>query len=237
VCCLRFSASFLPACLTEDFSLNLLLSIVKEGSFECHDARIRTRDLEYRNQTWSVGVNLFNAFALSELSIQFEELVNQFIPSDMSWRGWVKMAFHQPLLPVLPVARELISKTKWIASSTKTAPQIDAKGPPPRLPRAKVLSVDDNSKLDTVHKPRPKSKSPHRGWRKGVRRKAEPPLPHITTLPLTDEPESFEVEEEERPTRSASRKRMMSLFTRRPSSSKGDSMGVSNIWHYGQEYF
>jgi len=36
------------------FSLHLLLSVVKEGSFECHDARIKTRELDYRNQTWSV---------------------------------------------------------------------------------------------------------------------------------------------------------------------------------------
>ena len=36
-------------------SLNLLLSIMKENSFLCRDARIRTRDLEYRNQTWSVS--------------------------------------------------------------------------------------------------------------------------------------------------------------------------------------
>jgi len=79
-------------------SLHLLLSIAKEDSFLCRDARIRTRDLEYRNQTWS-----------------FEELVDQFIPSGRNWRGWVRMAFQQPLVPVLPVARELISKTKWIA--------------------------------------------------------------------------------------------------------------------------
>lgn len=84
-------------------SLHLLLSIVKEESFDLRDARIRTRDLEYRNHTWS-----------------FEELVDQFIPADMTWRGWVKMAFHQPLVPVLPVARELFSKTKWIASRGAT---------------------------------------------------------------------------------------------------------------------
>jgi hypothetical protein len=41
--------------------------------------------------------------------------VEQFIPSDPSWKGWVKMALHQPLIPVLPVARELFTKTKWIA--------------------------------------------------------------------------------------------------------------------------
>jgi len=28
--------------------------MIKEGSFECHDAKIKTRELEYRNQTWSV---------------------------------------------------------------------------------------------------------------------------------------------------------------------------------------
>jgi hypothetical protein len=48
-------------------------------------------------------------------SFQFEELVDQFIPSDPTWKGWVKMAFQQPLIPVLPVARELFSKTKLIA--------------------------------------------------------------------------------------------------------------------------
>ncbi len=47
---------------------------------------------------------------------QFEELANQFIPSDPTWRGWMKIALHQPLVPVLPVAKELFSKTKWIAS-------------------------------------------------------------------------------------------------------------------------
>ncbi|KAI0702885.1 golgi-body localization protein domain-containing protein [Cytidiella melzeri] len=80
-------------------SLHLMLSIMKEDSFLCRDARIRTRDLEYRNQTWS-----------------FEELVDQFIPSGRNWKGWVKIAFQQPLVPVLPVARELIAKTKWVHS-------------------------------------------------------------------------------------------------------------------------
>jgi len=192
-------------------SLNLLLSIVKEGSFECHEARIRTRDLEYRNQTWS-----------------FEELVNQFIPSDMSWRGWVKMAFQQPLLPVLPVARELISKTKWMSSS-KGVLQIAAGGPPPKLPRAKVLSVDDDSRLELVRASRntrkKSSKSPGRVWRKGIRRKPESTLP-ITDLPITDEPESLNVEDDQ-PIRPTSRKRVMSLFSRGGSSSKLDFMSSS----------
>ncbi|KAF5387705.1 hypothetical protein D9615_000498 [Tricholomella constricta] len=196
-------------------SMNLVLSIVKEGSFECHDARIRTRDLEYRNQTWS-----------------FEELVNQFIPSDMSWRGWVKMAFHQPLLPVLPVARELISKTKWIPSSSKTVTQVGVRGPPPKLPRAKVLSSDDDSKLALVQSQHDKSKSPSRGWRKASRRKPEAVPQNITSLSLTDEPESF-VAEVERPSRSVGRKRMMSLFSR--SSSKGNFMGSSTTLRPSEE--
>ncbi|KAG6821618.1 hypothetical protein H0H93_000127 [Arthromyces matolae] len=155
-------------------SMNLLLSIVKEGSFECHEARIKTRDLEYRNQTWS-----------------FEELVNQFIPSNTSWRGWVKMAFHQPLVPVLPVARELISKTKWIPSSSKTIAQIDGNGPVPKLPRARALSEDDDSKLARAQSMnrRTNSKSPAQGWLKASARRLEP-APHITSLPFSDEPET-----------------------------------------------
>ncbi|GLB33910.1 putative RNA pol II promoter Fmp27 protein [Lyophyllum shimeji] len=187
-------------------SMNLLLSIAKEGSFECTDARIKTRDLEYRNQTWS-----------------FEELVNQFIPSDTSWRGWVKMAFHQPLLPVLPVARELISKTKWIPSSSKTATQIDIRGPPPKLPRVRRLSIEDDANLSRAQSRHSKTRSKSAGprWRQTSHRKLEP---NITSLPLTDEPESITTEVE-LPNRSGGRKRMMSFFSR--SSSKGNSTGSS----------
>jgi len=129
------------------------------------------------------------------------------------------MAFHQPLLPVLPVARELLSKTKWIASSSKAPPQIDYKGPPPKLPRAKVLSVDDDTKLDLIQ-----SKAPHRGWRKGSGRRPEAAPPSLTTVSLTDEPESLAVDEI--PTRTNSRKRLKTLFTRGPS--KSNSMSVSD---------
>lgn len=80
--------------LTQYFSLHLLLSIIKEESFDLRDARIRTRDLEYRNQTWSVSdLTIFQfSFHQSDNISQFEELVDQFIPSDMTWKGWVKMA-------------------------------------------------------------------------------------------------------------------------------------------------
>lgn len=46
--------------LTAYPSLHLVLSIVKEESFDLRDARIRTRDLEYRNQTWSVRIHLLH---------------------------------------------------------------------------------------------------------------------------------------------------------------------------------
>jgi hypothetical protein len=105
-------------------SLNLLLSIQKEDSFVCRDARIKTRDLEYHNQTFSVSIfSLLACEVLNGNLLQFEELVDQFIPSDMSWKGWVKMALHQPLVPVLPVARELFSKTKLLASKGTKAIQ------------------------------------------------------------------------------------------------------------------
>ncbi|KAG5725006.1 UPF0648 protein C3H5.09c [Termitomyces sp. T112] len=189
-------------------SMNLLLSIVKEGSFECHEARIKTRDLEYRNQTWS-----------------FEELVNQFIPSNTSWRGWVKMAFHQPLLPVFPVARELISKTKLLSYSSKTITPSDVKGPPPKLGRARALSGDDDLKRERSQ-PRGKSKSPSRGRRIASSRNSKL-IPPIASLPFSDEPESFvqgsSAIEVEKPSRSdTGRKRMMSFFNKR-GATKGSS--------------
>jgi hypothetical protein len=143
----------------------------------------------------------------------------------MSWRGWIKMAFHQPLLPVFPVARELLSKTKWIASSSKVPLQIDGKGPPPKLPRAKVLSVDDDAKLDSIrlNTGRARSKSPHRGWLKGPRQKSEESPPRFTTLPLTEEPEPLAADP-----RPHGRRRLKSLFAR--GSSKSDSTSVSTLY-------
>ncbi|KAG6919728.1 hypothetical protein DXG01_001562 [Tephrocybe rancida] len=103
----------------------------------------------------------------------------------MSWRGWVKMAFQQPLLPVIPVARELISKTKWITSSSKTVAQFNVKGPPQKLGGARALSVDDDTKLVRAQSMKvARAKSPNRGWQKGSSRKLEPPVPHITSLQI-----------------------------------------------------
>jgi len=77
-------------------SVHVLLSVMKGRGFIVRDARLRTHDLEWRNRTWS-----------------FEELIGQFIPSDPSWRGWVKVALQQPVFSVGGVVKELITKTQW----------------------------------------------------------------------------------------------------------------------------
>ncbi|KAF9268076.1 hypothetical protein L218DRAFT_994841 [Marasmius fiardii PR-910] len=188
------------------WSLYLVLNIMKEDSFVCQDARIRTRDLEFRNQTWS-----------------FEEFVNQFIPSDMGWKGWVKMAFHQPLVPVLPVARELISKTKWIASKSGTSlpgPDFSTKPAPIKAPPSNEGDGDhpDSQTLQP--------KTNHR-WKKASRRAREEPV-HITSGAFTQEPGVYEGHEEGGPTPPPqNRRRVLSLFSRSSSGSSKRARSLS----------
>ncbi|KAH7921808.1 hypothetical protein BV22DRAFT_1114199 [Leucogyrophana mollusca] len=183
-------------------SLHLLLSIMKAESFECRDARICTRDLEYRNQTWS-----------------FEELADQFIPSDMTWKGWVKMAFHQPLVPVLPVARELISKTKWIAS--KSASQLE-----PRVTSTKALRLKGRKEghRTLTQSQRSRTASPHRQTLPTLPRgdaDAESSELSVMGMTLTDEPEPLDQPEVGGSRRTSgdsvnprSRSRLLSVFGR-----------------------
>ncbi|KAF7292415.1 hypothetical protein HMN09_01225600 [Mycena chlorophos] len=147
-----------------------------EDSFVCRDAHIRTRDLEFRNQTWS-----------------FEELVGQFIPSNMTWRGWIKMAFQQPLVPVLPVARELISKTKWMGSNK------DLHAPVPQKARkALAAAEDDGVGPERSHSP---------GLRFLRRKKTDQPSPMLSDAAYTAEPE----EEGQGPPRPPSRNRKFTI--------------------------
>ncbi|KIJ70055.1 hypothetical protein HYDPIDRAFT_121417 [Hydnomerulius pinastri MD-312] len=184
-------------------SLELLLSIIKAESFECRDARIRTHALEFRNQTWS-----------------FEELVDQFIPSDLTWKGWVRMAFHQPLVPVLPVARELFSKTKLIAS--KNAPQMDSRptGNKKLTLRGKRTITDA-----TIRETRPRRSSSSGGASGGLS-----PNKSLTGTILSDEPESVEQEPDstER-ARHQGRKRLLSVFTRGKGAAR--SLPLSDLEH------
>ncbi|PBK72706.1 hypothetical protein ARMSODRAFT_953107 [Armillaria solidipes] len=187
-------------------SLHLLLSIMKEESFVCRDARITTRDLEYRNQTWS-----------------FEELVDQLIPSDTSWKGWIKMAFHQPLVPVLPVAREIFSKTKWIATKNAAVPEFHHSALPTNSSRQNLLlpADDDTNRSDDNHdsRERLRTPSPHRGWRKASKRKSDT-SPHIlANARLYEEPETLPAE----PIRSSSRNRMLSLLGRKKKDKSGNA--------------
>ncbi|KAG0709732.1 golgi-body localization protein domain-containing protein [Suillus ampliporus] len=163
-------------------SLELLLSIMKASSFECRDARIRTHALEIRNQTWS-----------------FEELVDQFIPSDLTWKGWVKIALHQPLVPVFPVARELFSKTKLTAS--KSVSQLDPR-PPRKILKPKPRRTDVNSAAPST---RPRSSSGTNPSR-------------FIAMSFTDEPTAMD-ESMLSPTvpdinRPSSRARLLSVFSR-----------------------
>jgi len=195
-------------------SLNLLLSVMKEDAFVCRDARIRTRDLEFRNQTLS-----------------FEELVNQFIPSDMSWKGWVKMAFQQPLVPVLPVARELISKTKWIASKSTAA--VIEHSSPPSLYRSKAITYNDDE--DEPEQSRDLTIVPHKispsrpgRWKKTSHRKQEN-VAVFGAGPLTADPEPLE--DEELGIRPPS-KGVLSLFSRASSKTrKSDTSLTSSSRH------
>ncbi|GJJ07408.1 hypothetical protein Clacol_001610 [Clathrus columnatus] len=77
-------------------SVHVLLSIIKGKGFLIRDARLRTHDLEWRNRTSSL-----------------EELIEHFVPSDPSWKGWVKVAWQQPIFSVGGVVKELITKTQW----------------------------------------------------------------------------------------------------------------------------
>lgn len=84
---------------------------------------------------------------------QFEELVEQFIPSDPTWKGWVKMALHQPFFEVIPVARELISKTKRIASKgvQQSTSTIAPRRPKPMKTSERPLpKVKDDTNRSTI---------------------------------------------------------------------------------------
>jgi hypothetical protein len=111
-----------------------------------------------------------------------EELVEQFIPSDPSWKGWVKMALHQPLIPVLPVARELFTKTKWIARkggqhlefNESSAPELEATRRVPTRTSQSTKRSKSSSRPTTAN-----------GMKHST---SEPPLPRTTSPQPIDTP-------------------------------------------------
>lgn len=151
------------------------------------------------------------------------------------------MAFHQPLLPVLPVAKELISKTRW-TSKTSSVHDSALKNLHPR-----ILVADDDSRLEWLQNEGAKvdigapaltgklwKKSPHRS---GVARTGEGSgLGHITSKPLSTEPDRIGSDEgagdDHAPVaefstsagkRPVGRKRVKSLFTRNKPSKRVES--------------
>lgn len=143
----------------------------------------------------------------------------------MSWKGWVKMAFHQPLVPVIPVARELISKTKWMASKTHLEPNAS----PPKRHRIKAAppdNVENDTHLQSGKNTRARTPSPHRTLKKLLRPRPQtppPPLPHFTPGPITSEPEPLEEEGQGRPGRPNARSRVLSIFHRGPKKSNSST--------------
>ncbi|OCH92936.1 hypothetical protein OBBRIDRAFT_802282 [Obba rivulosa] len=191
-------------------SLHLMLSIQKEGSFLCRDARIRTRDLEYRNQTLS-----------------FEQLVDQFIPSGRNWTAWVKMAFQQPLVPVLPVARELISKTKWIATGKNNrlhdAPRNRSGSPGFAMFRSSTSSDGQSVKSKRQVKEFPSKEAEQRQWpRSGLANEIDA---------ASDSPSDYGSPVHQNP-----RPRMLSMFKRRHDTKKSVDSDASGGNGYANLY-
>lgn len=58
----------------------------------------------------------------------------------------MRMALHQPLVPVFPVARELFSKTKWIAAKGKSAKRSTARLTKARPRKSGIVDDNDNKR-------------------------------------------------------------------------------------------
>lgn len=133
-------------------------------------------------------------------------MVDQFIPSGRNWRGWVKVAFQQPLVPVFPVARELITKTKWIAANKKDTHHNDRPSRPttPKLVKTPRLPPSSDP-------PRRSTEMPRKSRDKGTGTAAT----ILTDAAfITSEPQLMR-EGTIQPKREGVRKRAMSLFRRK----------------------
>lgn len=112
--------------------------------------------------------------------------MNKFIPSNMNWKGWMKMVFHQPLIPVFPVAREILSKTKLIGPS-RAAHNADAESSRPGRETEKKRTL-------MFHLPgKGRERSLHFKQGKNPTQRRE--LPTYSSQPLTIEPEPLEADE------------------------------------------
>jgi hypothetical protein len=136
------------------------------------------------------------------------------------------MALNQPLVPVLPVARELLSKTRWTASKSGNQPHDH----PLRLLHPTILATDDDSRLNWIHGGTLKtiegsSKHAQRNPVKAKKDAKDTPITIFPETPLTSEPESMDLEPQGSDLYPTSRKRVKSLFSR---SSRHPSKGRKN---------
>ena len=102
----------------------------------------------------------------------------------MSWRGWMKMVFHQPLIPVFPVARQILSKTKLVGSSrhipsADTDSSLTARGTIKK--RTLTLRLPGKRSLPAKLRKKPAN--------------IETGVPIYTSQPLSAEPEPLETNE------------------------------------------
>jgi hypothetical protein len=126
----------------------------------------------------------------------------------MNWRGWVKMAFNQPLLPVLPVARELISKTRW--KSSKSSHTLHES--PLHFLHPRYFAIDANQSNQALAGGSQSQETSSQVLPSIIDK--DPPI--ISSLPLTAEPESMALYGNDTPgERPTTRKRVKSLFSRR----------------------
>ena len=128
------------------------------------------------------------------------------------------MALNQPLVPVLPVARELLSKTKWTASKSGNQPHDH----PLRLLHPSILATDEDSRLDWIHGGTLKTIEGSSKHAQHNPLKIKKDTQVLTETPLTAEPEPIDVEPQSVDSRPNSRKRVKSLFTKSSRNSSKD---------------
>lgn len=120
------------------------------------------------------------------------------------------MAFNQPLVPVLPVARELIAKTKWVSSSKGHS---NHPGPLKRKGTAKLLPFVGSSRKSLGGTRPTQSETTARELSSEDPKVPMPPMPPVPPLP-SDAEQATEEQTRTRK-RSRSRTRVLSLFKRK----------------------
>lgn len=121
------------------------------------------------------------------------------------------MALNQPLVPVLPVARELLSKTKWTASKLGNEPHDH----PLRMLHPTILAAtDDDSRLNWIHGGTLKTIEGSSKNTQHNPHKTKKDSSTFTEMPLTAEPEPIDFEPQGSSSRRTTRKRVKSLFSK-----------------------